>query len=194
MNTTTQFNRYRSTRQYINFYRLIKRLKRADLIRGYHTRISRVSSQIERVYTRRHQIRFTTRAHMDAERQPNVTYNQTSFNVNKVLDVYSDRTKPVLAYRMVKKKSFKKKRKIYLVRYNIFINNHHNKNRFLYTKIKHLYFGRFKGKKVNNDVVSYRNLLLCEILRQKHSYLYQQKISFYRDRGRLAITDLVKIL
>ena len=131
---------------------------------------------------------------METERQPNESYNQTNFNVNKVLDLYSDRTKPVLAYRMVKHKSFKKKRRVYLVRYNIFINNSPNKNRFLYTKIKHLYFGRFKGKKVNNDVVGYRNLLACEILRQKHSYLYQQKVGFYRDRGRLAITDLVRVL
>lgn len=178
-------------RTYINFNSLVKRLKKSHLVRGYYSKVSNLSTRVERSNLERFGRYFANKPSTSVKVSNH--YGSAIYNINKLLDLYSNSTKPVLTYRMVKKKSFKRRRKVYLIRYTLFINSTGDA-RFLYSKIKLIYFTRFKGKRVNNDRTLYTDFLNKEVLATKKSYLFKKKEEFYNNRGRLAITDLLKTI
>lgn len=178
----------RSVIGYSAFNQFPKVIKNHGNFRGFYRRSSVEVSKYDRRLVYRLGDRFKPRNKTWSSVE---VMNSNTFNGARLFSVYSEMAKPMLAYIMIKRRSYKKKKKIFRIRYAIKVASRKNKISKLYHQTKVIYFSKFKQKKTNNDATNFKKFYTSEVLELGNSYICKYKDNLYMTRGDDALQSIL---
>ena len=112
-------------------------------------------------------------------------------SILEMFSVYCRLTKPILAFYLFRKRSFKRKRKVFLNRFFLKMAKPNNSFGKLAHQIHAIYFRKKNRKKMGDSDYSTRKFLELEVFNPGTSDLFKKKQYVYKKRGHEAMNVLL---
>jgi hypothetical protein len=108
-----------------------------------------------------------------------------------ILELYCKLTRPVLAFFLVRKRSFVKKKKVFQSKFSFKMAKPFNRAGKLFHQVHAIYFRQRNRKKTGNIDFSTRHFLSQEVFKVGHSKFLKKKQLIYRKQGHEAMSELL---
>jgi hypothetical protein len=109
----------------------------------------------------------------------------------EILQLYCKLTRPVLAFFLVRKRSFIKKKKVFQSKFSFKMAKPSNRAGKLFHQIHAIYFRQKNRKKTGNMEFSTRLFVGQEVFKVGHSKFLQKKQFIYKKQGHEAMSGLL---
>lgn len=109
----------------------------------------------------------------------------------EIFALYCKLTRPVLAFFLVRKRSFVKKKKVFQSKFSFKMAKPFNRAGKLFHQIHAIYFRQRNRKKTGDIEFSTRQFLAQEVFKVGHSSFLKKKQLIYRQKGHEAMSELL---
>lgn len=121
----------------------------------------------------------------------NRVLRSTKGNLFDVFSRYVRVTQPILAYYLIRKRSYLKKRKVYINKFTLRIAKDFNRPSKLFHQVKSIFFRHRNRKTAGSLDFSTHNFLQKEFCRPGNSPLFKKKIKIYSVKGHESMNELL---
>ena len=117
--------------------------------------------------------------------------NMREPNIVNLFTTYIKQTRPVLAYYLVRKRSYLKKRKVFINSFKLKIAKDFNRNGKLFHQIKTIFFRSRNRKTAGSIEESTKKFISSELFKTGNSSLLKKKIHIYKRHGHDSMNELL---